>query len=116
MIGIPPRGLRTIAALEYLEKAEPGTGIEDLSRKIGWSRVQLYRKCREMSGLSPQFIQRVFRIQRMIKNFDRRYDLTDQALFHGYYDQSHMIRDFKRLTTLCPSDFFPEACNIRTIL
>ncbi|GAB4014368.1 hypothetical protein GCM10028773_00840 [Spirosoma koreense] len=38
--------------------------------------------------------------------------LTDLAYAYGYYDQMHMIKEFKQFAQLSPSDFFLQSAAI----
>jgi len=104
--GIQPQALRAARALNLLEKESCSLSVQSIGDKIGWSRQHLARKCRDLSGLSPKFICQVFRLQRTIDDFQEDSDFAFLANSHGYCDQSHMIHDFKKLTSLSPSVFF----------
>jgi len=104
--GIQPQELRAAKALNFLETESCSLSVQSISDKIGWSRQHLGRKCRDLSGLSPKFICQVFRLQRTIDDFQEDLDFSSLANSHGYCDQSHMIHDFNKLTSLSPSAFF----------
>jgi AraC-like DNA-binding protein len=84
-------------------------GIEEISNKIGLSRQHLSRKCRELTGLSPKFLQRVFRVQKLISNYDQGQNWATTASELGYFDQSHLIREFTSFTTMAPTVFFSHS-------
>jgi transcriptional regulator GlxA family with amidase domain len=65
------------------------------------------RKFKAAIGVSPKLFANVFRFKRalrLLKN-DPHKDLLTLAVECGYYDQSHLIRDFKRLSGDAPADF-----------
>ncbi|EHK54383.1 AraC family transcriptional regulator [Allomesorhizobium alhagi] len=58
-------------------------------------------------GLAPKLYCRLLRFRRIMRDIAQRpdTDLTSLALDCGYYDQSHMIREFKSFSGLTPSAY-----------
>jgi AraC-like DNA-binding protein len=94
--------------------SEPDTGVGDLCTRLGVSRQALARSFREHVGVSPKTLSRVLRLQRALRLLARppgdgppRW--VDVALDAGYYDQSHLIADFRDLVGLTPSAYLLES-------
>jgi transcriptional regulator GlxA family with amidase domain len=64
-------------------------------------------------GLTPKMFCRVLRFQHVREVVNRAATLNwaQVALTCGYYDQSHLIRDFQQLSGLCPSDYLGLRSN-----
>lgn len=82
--------------------------IEELTRQVGLGRRQLERKFAIHVGVSPKLYTRIVRFQRIFDLVQRaeRYEWPDVSLDCGYYDQSHLIRDFKAFSGRTPDDYF----------
>jgi AraC-like DNA-binding protein len=84
--------------------------IESLSSFACLSRKQYERTFAEYIGASPKQFLRIVRFQNTLykKEKNRNIHLTELAYNCGYYDQSHMINDYKLLTGITPSQYFSE--------
>jgi AraC-like DNA-binding protein len=58
-------------------------------------------------GLTPKIFQRVSRFQRVVQSCRLEDDVNWMvlALEHGYYDQAHLVHDFKAFSGLTPTAF-----------
>lgn len=96
-------------ALEALEQGEQVRGV---ARELGWSAKLLYRRFSEAVGLPPKRYARIRRMQRVLRDIARggeRARWAQLAASHGYYDQAHLIRDFRALTGTTPSMYAPRS-------
>lgn len=82
--------------------------IESLASIACLSRKQFERTFAECIGISPKHFLRIVRFQQaiFIKQKKRNFPLIDLAYHCGYYDQAHMVNEFKSLSGLTPSQFF----------
>ena len=99
-------------AVRTLE-VEPETRVGDLCARLGMSRQALARSFRDHVGVSPKTLGRVLRLQRAVSLLARsaageRVRWADLALDAGYYDQSHLVAEFKELVGLTPSAYMLE--------
>lgn len=91
-----------------------GTGgrvrIAALAAELGWSRKRLVAHFREQVGLPPKSAARLIRFERarVLAERTERPDWTGIALECGYYDQSHLINDFRAVTGRTPETFFQD--------
>lgn len=68
---------------------------------------QLERKFNDLVGLSPKQFLRINRFQKTFTHYHSKdLNLTQIALQHGYYDQSHFTHDFKQFSGIHPKTFF----------
>ena len=74
------------------------------------SRKQYERIFSEHIGISPKQFLKIVRFQHTVydKQLNSYKDLTRLAYDSGYYDQSHMINDFKSLSGMTPKAYFSE--------
>jgi len=56
-------------------------------------------------GMSPKLFLRIQRFDRLLARVSRASEVqwANVAADHGYYDQSHFIRDFRDFTGMTPS-------------
>lgn len=83
---------------------------EELAREAGCSRKYLGSVLSRAVGLPPKSLARIHRFQHVLARLGR--GLPDWALLAadcGYYDQSHLIRDFQQFSGLAPTAFLRSA-------
>ncbi len=93
-------------ALEYI-RSNPHSRVKDLARLTGYSARWIERLFNENLACTPQEIIRMTRFNRFLTllKTDNSSSLTTLALECGYYDQSHLIRDFRSFSPNKPSEF-----------
>lgn len=84
--------------------------LGNLSRRVGSSRRQLERKFRRKSGLTPKQFCRILRFRHLFEYISAHPNdsWVVTALACGYYDQAHLIRDFRQFTGMSPVTFIKE--------
>jgi AraC-like DNA-binding protein len=84
--------------------------IERLAEELGWSRKRIAARFREQIGLTPKAAARLIRFERARALTERSpaRDWARIALDCGYYDQSHLINDFRSVTGRSPETFFQD--------
>jgi AraC-like DNA-binding protein len=94
-------------AVEALRRRGPGASIGGLADDLGLSRRHLARVFADRVGIGPKALQRVLRFQRVIRATAAlgRPAWAEIALRCGYFDQAHLIRDFRRYTGIRPSEY-----------
>jgi AraC-like DNA-binding protein len=91
------------------------TGILPCSKR----GKHLVERFREQVGQPPKTMGRIIRFNRAPKLLQspRSPTLADVVFEAGYYDQSHMNRDFRRFTGISPSAFLklqlPDGASLR---
>jgi AraC-like DNA-binding protein len=84
--------------------------IGSLAAELGWSRARIVARFREQVGLPPKAVARIIRFERAraAAEASERPDWTRIALEFGYYDQSHLINDFRAVTGRTPTTFLQD--------
>ena len=102
----PPRVERAEQVLAALE-GDPRLPVAELARELGVSHAHLDREFARVVGLSPRRVAAILRVRRLLAELDPFADVdwAARAAAHGWYDQSHLIRDFKRYTNVTPAAY-----------
>lgn len=85
------------------------TRIEDLAREVGWSRRHFTERFGTELGVTPKTFARIVCFEHacaMIRT--RRGSLAEVAVAAGYYDQSHMTREWHTLAGCAPREWIAE--------
>ncbi|MDC8002553.1 helix-turn-helix domain-containing protein [Aureisphaera galaxeae] len=79
----------------------------DYSEQLGIGTRRLEQRFKKEVGIPHKLFLRTQRINKIIGDLckENPESLTQLALKHSYYDQSHFIRDFKQFTGVNPSQF-----------
>lgn len=95
-----------LAAVDRL-RARPSTPtVAELASDLNVSRQHLTRVFRHEVGVPPQRFVRIVRFRRALEAARRHADpdWLGIALDAGYYDQSHLIGDFKEMAGVTPGE------------
>jgi AraC-like DNA-binding protein len=97
----------TRAAFHRLVRAGGNVRVEALAREMGVSARHVNGLFHREIGLSAKGVGRILRFERALDQLDgaRNPDLTALAYDCGYYDQSHLNRDFRELAGLTPTEY-----------
>ena len=106
----PPASWEVEWAWRRLVESHGGVRVGALAEALGWSRKRLVARFREEVGLPPKTAARVLRFERACELAERgeRPDWARIALEAGYYDQSHLINDFRAIAGRTPETFFQD--------
>jgi AraC-like DNA-binding protein len=79
-----------------------------LVRNSGLSQRQFERKFIQQVGMPPKLYSRIVRLSYALQLKQTRPDLSWTEVTHeaGYFDQTHLVKDFKSLAGDTPSRFF----------
>jgi AraC-like DNA-binding protein len=85
----------------------PHTTVAALARASGLSHRRLIALFDRHAGLKPKTFQRVHRLRDVLRAEDAGRIHSWSALAHrlGYYDQAHLINEFRRLAGMTPEDY-----------
>jgi transcriptional regulator GlxA family with amidase domain len=89
-----------------LESSAGRRRVDALTKYIGLSQSALERRFRRAIGLTPKKYALLLRFQQVMKLRKTTDDLTKVALDAGYFDQSHFIHHFRRITGTSPGGYF----------
>lgn len=120
----PKRHLAVRKALAMFGSAGIGAVIRDVAREVSICKRHFIQLFRAEVGLTPKLFCRLLRFQRariLAEEFasrgpdrmKRRHDFSvldwaKLAITCGYFDQSHLIHDFKEFSGLSPTQFLQQ--------
>lgn len=97
---------------EYVRKRIYATNgnitIQMLSRETGYSECYIRRVFRQIHGISPKEFERFIRFQAFLNRIGKdagNSGSQEAALACGYYDQSHMMKDFRMFAGTTPEKY-----------
>jgi AraC-like DNA-binding protein len=94
-------------AYATLRRTIGAASIASLADALGYSQKHLIDQFREYLGLPPKTLARVMRFEsavRMIRS-EHSPDWAQIVLDCGYYDQAHLIREFKQFAGMTPGEY-----------
>jgi AraC-like DNA-binding protein len=92
-----------------------GLSVRAAVEHVGTTSSTLSRAFRRAIGLPPKSFARVLRLQRVLEAAVRPRDLAAEADWsglaatHGYFDQSHLINEFRALIGTTPTAYRPRS-------
>jgi AraC-like DNA-binding protein len=95
-------------AIEAMTAAHGDLDLDWAARHAGLSARQFRRRCLEESGLTPKRLCRVLRFRHAYALAARGGDWAGVAGDAGYFDQAHLIRDFREFTGGAPVAVFSK--------
>jgi AraC-like DNA-binding protein len=101
-------------ALEFIGQKVDAT-VRDLARSLGLSERRLIQVFKAEVGVTPKLFSRVQRFQRargLVHRLEKAADWGGIAFDCGYFDQSHLIRDFQEFAGLSPAAYFRQYNHI----
>lgn len=96
-----PAGGTFAALIDRWLAGEPRPRVDTLVDMSEQSRRQVERQCKTFYGVPPRMIARRHRALRAAKLLARAVPV-EEVIDHGFYDQSHLIRELKHFTGLTP--------------
>jgi AraC-like DNA-binding protein len=100
-------GLLRIAA--RIIESSGMVAVDDLAKKAGLSSRQLERRFLFEVGVGPKLLSRILRFQQVFRAVDANEPAWPKiAVDCGYYDQAHLIKDFRQFAHETPVALFAE--------
>ncbi len=102
--------IRIEDSIRFLTKNYGRLKVPELASRACLSRKQFERQFLKVAGLSPAAYSRIVRFQYALhlRSKNTHSTLTEIGLSAGYFDQSHMIREFKQISGVSPRSLFAE--------
>jgi AraC-like DNA-binding protein len=85
--------------------------VRDISKEVGLSQRRFIEIFKAEVGMTPKLFSRVQRFQRAratIHQQEETTDWADIAMECGYFDQSHLIRDFREFSGISPAAYLRQ--------
>jgi transcriptional regulator GlxA family with amidase domain len=96
-----------IHAVNLISHAKGQLSLAGVASEVCLCQRHFERKFKSVIGVSPKMFAKIFRFKnamRYLQNYPHK-DLLTIALECGYYDHTHLAKDFKSLTGDTPADF-----------
>jgi AraC-like DNA-binding protein len=107
--GVEPdvQGIDRVESAVDLLTEDPARPIGELAERLRVSHEHLDREFARIVGLGPRTLARILRMRALLGSIDvfGTVAWTDRAAELGWFDQAHLIRDFKRQTGRSPSAY-----------
>ncbi|AXF57021.1 helix-turn-helix domain-containing protein [Salicibibacter kimchii] len=81
------------------------TSIQELAEETGYSTRYLRKKFNDNIGISPKLLSDIIRFQFALRLLKNKYAIEDVIFESGYYDQPHIIKEFKKFGSITPQQF-----------
>jgi AraC-like DNA-binding protein len=81
--------------------------VEELAARAGMAVRSLQRLFSQYVGVSPKWVIRRYRLHELLERMHsgERLDWARMAAELGYFDQAHLINDFKSITGYTPTEY-----------
>ena len=78
--------------------------INDIAERTGYTERYINKIFQEEMGFSPKLFCKIIQFQRAIEllNYGKPENMTEAAVYLGYYDQPQFIRDFSKFAGMTP--------------
>lgn len=88
----------------------PNRPVSEITKDVGLSQRRFIQIFRSEVGMTPKLFSRVQRFQRARTLIEQKKtsDWTDIAIESGYFDQSHMIREFHEFSGISPAAYLRQ--------
>jgi AraC-like DNA-binding protein len=106
--------LSSVLALLYKDDLDEQR-IASICKVHGISRQTLHQHFERYLCKTPSLFRKILRFRRAMQHYKPekfQSELSRLSALANYFDQSHMIRDFKALTGYTPKEFFPGLSRI----
>ena len=105
--------LQIAAAVNIFEKGYGSTSIKEVAHYVNLSTRQFERRFAAVVGLPPKMFCRMQRFQSVLRAMDDPgASWIETAIDCGYYDQAHLIRDFREFAGTAPTALLTEELEL----
>jgi AraC-like DNA-binding protein len=112
---LPALAPEVVWLLRQLVVSQGRARVEPLMDETGWSRRHVTERFRRQLGITPKAYARLLRFGHaaalLVETSSAR-SLADVATEAGYYDQSHLTRDFTALAGMTPGTYATDAESV----
>jgi transcriptional regulator GlxA family with amidase domain len=111
----PERHPAVLSALDYFRRNPSRPIVGNVAREVGLSNRRFIDVFNFQVGVKPKLFLRIQRFQRVLQKVHLLpvVDWGQLALEQGYFDQSHLIRDFVAFSGISPADYLRRLRDLR---
>jgi AraC-like DNA-binding protein len=97
-------------ALRAFGRGVPAGTVREVTEQVGLSSRRFIQVFSKEVGLTPKLFSRVQRFQKALRlvRQTREVDWAEVAATVGYFDQSHLIHEFREFSGLSPNAYLPQ--------
>ena len=112
----PPDGVTHIA--RAITAGVPVWRVDQCARQASMSVRNFTRRFAQQTGVSPKFYLKLVRVNQVLTNklLMPRKSWTAIACDYGYFDQAHLVNDFRQLVGLTPTQYMDQQAQFTTQL
>lgn len=98
---------QVVYAVELIRQTKGLLPLTEVAYKSCLSLRHLERKFKVAVGISPKTFSKIVKFEHTVSYLERNKNISlfDTAIDCGYYDQAHLIKEFKNLSGDSPSSF-----------
>ena len=75
---------------------------------MAFSSRHLNELFRKAYGISPKEFEKIVRFQNILIQLEQNKRIADAAIEAGYYDQSHLLKEFRSLVGITPKMYIQK--------
>lgn len=92
-------------AVKYIHQNKGNIKIKELSKMLYISQSPLEKRFRKIVGTSPKKFASIIRFNTVLENLREKKSIAFISYENNYFDQAHLINDFKNFTGETPDKF-----------
>lgn len=102
-----------LESIEQIRRTSGTISVKEIYSSMNISKSKLEQHFNREVGLTPKEFCKIEKINCFIKTYigDGHVSLTELTYQCGYYDQSHLIKDFRYFLNTSPKKFFERAAS-----
>lgn len=104
------------ASIALIRHVRGDIRVKELNEELGVCKSTLEEKFNRNLGLSPKEFCKIEKINQFLDNYQIHKDemtLTQLTFKSGYYDQSHLIKEFRYFVDLSPRKYLKEVNKLQ---
>ena len=105
------------ASINFIFKNKGTNSINQLVKYTGYTERHIERTFIQYIGLSPKSFSNIVKLHtflKLLRDKSKHNNLTRISCEAGYFDQSHLIREFKKYTGITPNEYLYKTNKLTT--
>jgi AraC-like DNA-binding protein len=91
--------------VDEITKAVGIINVNELSQNAGYTPRYINRLFNNEIGIAPKTFSKIIRFQHVLMALGKKQPISAIAADMGYYDQSHLLKEFKQFTGISPLNY-----------